>query len=53
MLLGWGAPPLTLASANEFVRNLAARDRLMRPGGDGTSAAGIVLDDSSSEITLD
>ncbi len=54
MLLGWGAPPLTLASANEFVRNLAARDRLLPqvervlPGTDGADDGagpdGIVLD---------
>ena len=54
MLLGWGAPPLTLASANEFVRNLAARDRLLpqvQPvltatdaADDGAGPDGIVLD---------
>lgn len=34
MLLGWGAPPRTLASANEFVADLAARGQLMRRGGE-------------------
>lgn len=55
MLLGWGAPPLTLASANEFVRNLAARDRLMRPGGNAGDAAGTVAVelDGDAEIRLD
>lgn len=53
MLLGWGAPPLTLASANDFVRNLAARDRLMRPGGSADSAATVVLDDGAPDIVLD
>lgn len=52
MLLGWGAPPLTLASANEFVRTLSARDRLMRRGGDAASAAGLVVDDDDT-IVLD
>jgi AcrR family transcriptional regulator len=32
LLLGWGAPPLTLASANEFVADLARRDQLCRAG---------------------
>ena len=53
MLLGWGAPPLTLASANDFVRNLSARDQLMRLGGDAATRAAIVLDDDTHEITLD
>lgn len=32
LLLGWGAPPLTLAFANEFVAGLDQRDQLRRRG---------------------
>lgn len=53
MLLGWGAPPLTLASAEDFVRNLSARDRLMRPGGLTVDGATVVLDGDEPDITLD
>lgn len=51
MLLGWGAPPLTLASADEFVRNLAARDRLMRRGGSAEDADVLVAEDGSIDLT--
>lgn len=51
MLLGWGAPPLTLASANEFVRNLAARDRLMRKGGSTDGADVLVAEDGTLDLT--
>lgn len=53
MLLGWGAPPLTLASANEFVRNLAARDRLMRRGGSTEDADELVAQDGTVDLTDD
>lgn len=53
MLLGWGAPPLTLASANEFVRNLAARDRLMRRGGSTEPADELVAQDGTVDLTDD
>ncbi len=53
MLLGWGAPPLTLASANEFVRNMAARDRLMRRGGELAEGAVVTLDGDEPHIQLD
>lgn len=36
MLVGWGAPPRTLASAHGFVDALAAKDRLL-PAGDAPS----------------
>jgi AcrR family transcriptional regulator len=53
MLLGWGAPPLTLASANEFVRNLAARDRLMRKGGSTEDADVLLAEDGTVDLTDD
>lgn len=49
MLLGWGAPPRTLASANEFVRSLEERDVLMRRGGqleDAVTTDSVALDGS-------
>ncbi len=53
LLLGWGAPPLTLASTNDFVRNLEARDRLMRRGFDESAAVEPVSGDPDTDITLD
>jgi len=54
LLLGWGAPPLTLASANEFIRNLAARDRLLPPVHITTPDTDAPLGDvASGEIRLD
>lgn len=36
ILLGWGAPPRTLAAANTFVADLGARDLLLRAGATAT-----------------
>jgi AcrR family transcriptional regulator len=53
MLLGWGAPPRTLATANEFVADLAARDLLMRRGGSEEPAPQLVTGDHTIDLTRD
>jgi AcrR family transcriptional regulator len=45
MLVGWGAPPRTLASAHAFIEQMAERERLLPPG----DPAPQVVDTDASE----
>jgi hypothetical protein len=44
MLVGWGAPPRTLASAHAFVDELATRERLLPAGEEATEDATASVD---------